>query len=209
MRNPSRPVCTGGSRTFPRFFAGLDIPSLLKKGRRKLVYTVYHAAPQSDAGGSKRYCHGCGKPVVFADSGKVRRNANGKDIYSFNIYKCPRDHTWNRRLEQKDGAGQAVPGDEITQVRLADLEVRGCGRLEIKFTGCREGIRADAVLCEIIPEAGRTKVRRWIEAGCLQVDGRAVKPGHKFKSPAVAMLALELEVTHGRSVSCPPDDAVV
>ena len=174
-----------------------------------MVYTVYHAAPQSDAGGSKRYCHGCGKPVVFADSGKVRRNANGKDIYSFNIFKCPRDHTWNRRLEQKDGAGQAVPGNETKRVFLADLGARGYDFLEIRFAGWREGVRADAILCEVIPDAGRTRIRRWIEAGRLLVDGRAVKPGHKFKSPTIAVLVLKPETAPDGRVPCPTDDAVV
>jgi hypothetical protein len=32
------------------------------------------------------------------DSGKIRQNANGKNIYTYAIYKCGKDHTWNRKL---------------------------------------------------------------------------------------------------------------
>lgn len=34
----------------------------------------------------------------FHYSGKTRRNANGKTIFQFEIFKCSRDHTWNRSV---------------------------------------------------------------------------------------------------------------
>ena len=46
-----------------------------------------------------KYCSHCGSKVVFTDSGKRRRNANGKNLYEYAIYKCERDHTWNRVLK--------------------------------------------------------------------------------------------------------------
>ena len=44
----------------------------------------------------ERYCHNCGKKVIFTDSLKRRQNANGKNIYHFAIYKCPSDNSWDK-----------------------------------------------------------------------------------------------------------------
>jgi hypothetical protein len=39
----------------------------------------------------EKYCPNCGKKVLFVDSLMRRRNANGKDIYEYAIYKCPEE----------------------------------------------------------------------------------------------------------------------
>ncbi|HPL54232.1 MAG TPA: hypothetical protein PLW11_08900 [Bacillota bacterium] len=52
----------------------------------------------SDDNTTMRHCHNCGRKVIFVDSGKRRRNANGKNIYEYAIYKCKKGHTWNRLL---------------------------------------------------------------------------------------------------------------
>jgi hypothetical protein len=54
-----------------------------------------------------RYCANCGKVVPFTDSGKVRRNANGKNIHIYAIYKCPKDHTWNKKIAEESAAAVA------------------------------------------------------------------------------------------------------
>ncbi|MFZ0429561.1 MAG: RluA family pseudouridine synthase [Acidobacteriota bacterium] len=40
------------------------------------------------------------------------------------------------------------------------------------------GTRLDTFLAERLAPVSRSRVRRWIEAGCVQVDGRTLKPGH-------------------------------
>lgn len=41
----------------------------------------------------ERYCHNCGKKVLFTDSLKRRQNANGKNLYNYAIFKCSNGHT--------------------------------------------------------------------------------------------------------------------
>ena len=47
---------------------------------------------------SKRYCKNCRRTTLFTDTNIRRHNANGKNIYRFAIYKCPKNHTWNQKL---------------------------------------------------------------------------------------------------------------
>ncbi len=48
--------------------------------------------------GELRYCSRCKTKVQFTDSGKIRQNANGKNIFVYAIYKCGKDHTWNKKM---------------------------------------------------------------------------------------------------------------
>ena len=59
---------------------------------------AHTACPKGEKHEIRRYCPGCGRVVSFHDSGKIRRNANGKTIHAFAIFKCSKDHIWNRRL---------------------------------------------------------------------------------------------------------------
>ncbi|GIP41425.1 hypothetical protein J31TS4_47050 [Paenibacillus sp. J31TS4] len=57
----------------------------------------------------ERYCPSCGAMTGFADTGIRRHNANGKTIYRYAIYKCRREHTWNRKLAvYKAGSREAA-----------------------------------------------------------------------------------------------------
>ncbi|MED4313293.1 RNA-binding protein, partial [Heyndrickxia coagulans] len=44
-----------------------------------------------------KYCPNCGKVVNFYDTLMRRHNSNGKNIYKFTIFKCEKNHTWNRK----------------------------------------------------------------------------------------------------------------
>ncbi|MFA2800096.1 cytoplasmic protein [Bacillus pacificus] len=46
----------------------------------------------------EKYCKNCRRTTLFTDTNIRRHNANGKNIYRFAIYKCPKDHTWNQKL---------------------------------------------------------------------------------------------------------------
>jgi len=48
-----------------------------------------------------RYCSRCKTNVPFFDSKKTRTNANGKNLFIYAIYKCEKDHTWNRKIRMK------------------------------------------------------------------------------------------------------------
>jgi hypothetical protein len=60
----------------------------------------WNVGDESENNSVERYCHNCGRKVLFTDSSIKRHNANGKNIYQYAIYKCPRGHTWNRKLAQ-------------------------------------------------------------------------------------------------------------
>lgn len=46
-----------------------------------------------------KQCKMCGKVTIFTDTTIRRHNANGKNIYQFAIYKCPKNHSWNKKLD--------------------------------------------------------------------------------------------------------------
>lgn len=46
----------------------------------------------------EKYCKNCRRTTLFTDTNIRRHNANGKNIYRFAIYKCPKDHTWNQNF---------------------------------------------------------------------------------------------------------------
>ena len=60
----------------------------------KINWNLKECAPREE----ERYCHNCGKKVIFRDCLIRRENANGKNISRYAIYKCPQDHTWNKKL---------------------------------------------------------------------------------------------------------------
>lgn len=146
------------------------------------------------AHGVERYCPNCGKQVLFTDSGKVRRNANGKDIYAFAIYKCPRDHTWNRRIEGdpllapgRQKQGPAGPPEELPG--LEQLRRQGYTELRITVTGTASE-RLDRALAARFAELSRTGWQRRIEDGFVTVDGRVVKAGYVVKEESVIVVRL-------------------
>ncbi len=64
-----------------------------------------------------RYCSGCKKKVTFYDTGVIRRNANGKDIFEFAIHKCDKNHTWNKKLRiYKPDSYKALEDDYFVSV---------------------------------------------------------------------------------------------
>ncbi len=140
----------------------------------------------------ERYCSHCGKKTLFTDSGKTRHNANGKNLYEYAIYKCERDHTWNRMLRIFKAAG---PIEAITIQSECTI---GCGNddsiilmdpgvdeIEIILEEVTGKWRLDKLLSEKIADVSRNAICKMIEAGAVRVDGMVVKQNTNLKKSQV------------------------
>lgn len=161
------------------------------------TYQVRWMLAESASATIMRYCANCGRVVPFTDSGKVRRNANGKDIYAFAIYKCPKDHTWNKSLDFDPlNAGsermppEAEPAVAPGPVSLTELREKGFRVLAIQVLGAPKGVRLDRVLAQYLTDVSRSEIQRWIEKGRLTVDGRNVKASYEVNGPVRVVIEL-------------------
>ena len=149
----------------------------------------------------RRYCHNCGHVSGFRDSGKIRRNANGKDIFEFAIYKCENDHTWNRFL----GTFKSVlitdeaepPAEEnkslIVMIDLDKSAAEGNDLVEILIGEAGSRVRLDKLLAGNLKGVSRSKIASMITCGKIRVDGRLVKPGFSVPEGAVITIMLRSE----------------
>lgn len=135
----------------------------------------------------ERYCHNCSKKVVFADSMKRRKNANGKNIYEYAIYKCERGHTWNKLLNacktHIDINGFIEEEiQEITQCEtpkallISDAIAGGIQEIEICIKNIIGRQRIDKLLALYIMDLSRTQIKLWIDSGKIQIDSCNIKP---------------------------------
>ena len=128
-----------------------------------------------------RHCQGCGRMTVFRNSGKVRRNANGKRIYQFEIYKCDRDHTWNRPVPvtepgERPCAGPLEEGSDLIRLEIQDLPV------EILIEWSEGAWRLDKVLADRLDGLSRAVIAALIDAGIIRVNGQAVRARHLLRT---------------------------
>ncbi|WP_096186582.1 S4 domain-containing protein [Evansella halocellulosilytica] len=137
----------------------------------------------------ERYCPNCGKKVVFQDSLIRRHNANGKNIYKFAIYKCPEDHTWNRKLAvykaRSHQAEQTVEKEErqfeIETINMEELFKRKVKMVVIEIAQVEGSWRLDKLLSQQIENASRTQIVKWMKEGVILVNGDTVKSGVLLK----------------------------
>lgn len=127
-----------------------------------------------------RHCQGCGKPVPFHDSGKTRLNANGKQLFQFAIFKCHRDHTWNRPVPV--GPKGSIPPSEEVSVESPLVAAHWRKGLEIELTEVRGRWRLDKLLAHRLEEATRTVVADLIAQGRVRVNDRPVEGRHLLRS---------------------------
>lgn len=119
----------------------------------------------------ERYCHNCGKKVIFIDSLKRRQNANGKNIFHYAIYKCPNNHTWNKMLN----TFKAIPvlnnldgkvykrESKIDMLLIEDLIAKGFNYVEITIDVIDKKIRLDKLLSNQILDLSRSKIEEGIK----------------------------------------------
>lgn len=134
----------------------------------------------------RKYCPHCKETVLFTDSLKRRKNANGKNIYEFAIYKCDRDHTWNKKLSRykaslKDShhAKGSVKEEDSPEKPLELSRFRRCGydMVEIDLQHVRGKWRLDSLLSEYIAGISRAQIKKMIEREHITIDGDRVKAG--------------------------------
>ncbi|SDY94397.1 hypothetical protein SAMN05421736_104276 [Evansella caseinilytica] len=133
----------------------------------------------------ERYCHHCGKNAVFTNTGIKRHNANGKTIHQYAIYKCERNHTWNKKLasykareeknkQEKELLPEKPPITSIKKINIDHLVREGVELLLIHIEGAEGSLRIDKVLAEHIPSWSRAEIVERIKNGQIVVDGANV-----------------------------------
>lgn len=136
----------------------------------------------------KKQCKMCGKVTLFTDTTIRRHNANGKNIYQFAIYKCPNNHSWNKKLDIYKSFSEHV--DPAT---LVPTEIRGIEKeekislnisdntsYEINITGADGNFRLDRTLADHINGWSRTEIAQKIKTGNILLNDCLTKPSQKL-----------------------------
>jgi hypothetical protein len=151
-----------------------------------LKWHVYEEIKQNSV---ERYCHNCGKKVLFKDCLIRRENANGKNIYRFAIYKCEKGHTWNKTLKifksyknMKENVFVEKETEENDKCYLSEsfmlstYKELGVKEIEIILEKVEGKWRLDKLLSSRIEGLSRSKIQKLIEEQKILIDGRVVKP---------------------------------
>ncbi|HOS69798.1 MAG TPA: cytoplasmic protein [Bacillota bacterium] len=150
----------------------------------------------------ERYCHNCGRKVVFEDSTKRRHNANGKNIYEYAIFKCKNGHTWNRllgiskskQLEDEEHSEEAECFQNVSScghLNLLELKNEGVNEIEIILDKVLGRWRIDAILGGRIHNLSRSKICELIRNKKILLDGKAVKQNCILKEEQTVTILLE------------------
>jgi hypothetical protein len=165
--------------------------------------TTYHwnLKDVSNEGSIVRYCHNCGKNAIFKDSKKRRRNANGKTIFEYAIYKCEKDHTWNIPVGIYKSVSYMEPYETTNNVQemcsdgilnLSELRNEGIKVIEIILEEVTGRWRIDKALGERIRDLSRNKLVELIKQERVLVDGKAVKQDHLLKAQQEIVIFLDV-----------------
>jgi len=150
----------------------------------------------------ERYCHNCGRRVIFKDSTKRRQNANGKNIYEYAIFKCNNGHTWNQLLgivkskQLKDEECGEVIGSNprvssFDSLNLLKLKNEGVNEIEVILDKVSGRWRIDMILRYRIQDLSRSKACELIKNKYILIDGEAVKQSHIVKEQQKITILLE------------------
>lgn len=164
---------------------------------RKLNLTWRIYDNQADC--EHRYCHNCGKKVEFKDSLKRRQNANGKNIYCFAIYKCPKGHTWNKQIAAfKTSSGLQNISEEYTYVEskyeelnTSVLKAEKINEVVILLDEFQQKIRLDKFLSSKITDTSRTEIMKLIDDGFIRINGNIAKHNVILKQKDVITIYIE------------------
>ncbi|GIO26301.1 cytoplasmic protein [Ornithinibacillus bavariensis] len=108
----------------------------------------------------------CGKLSVFTDTNVRRHNANGKTIYKVAIYKCEKNHTWNKKLAiYKTFSEHVAEIDEqkeessyTSTMPITSLEEQGTKVIYLVLDDVIGKHRIDKILAKQIEEWSRTQI---------------------------------------------------
>lgn len=153
-----------------------------------LTWSVYQAASTRTI---QRHCATCGKTVAFTNSGNIRRNANGKNIFEYAIYRCEKGHTWNQKLRQykaneakarsiqpnKNGGGNGHSlRNKIEPLQLTQYQTQGFVAIHIRLEVVEGVWRLDKLLAAHIADVSRNMIRKMIEAERILLNERTTYP---------------------------------
>jgi hypothetical protein len=136
----------------------------------------------------KKQCKMCGKVTIFTDTTIRRHNANGKNIYQFAIYKCPKNHSLNKKLDiyksftNHVDPATLVPSEfkPIEEGEKISLSVSGSESYEINITGAEGNFRLDRTLADHIEGWSRTEIAQKIKSGTILLNNCLTKPSQKL-----------------------------
>jgi hypothetical protein len=159
-----------------------------------LIWDIYNGEIDIE----KRYCHNCGKKVEFKDSLKRRQNANGKNIFRFAIYKCPKGHTWNKKIDTfKTVSGLEnvqekfnIEESNYEELRVIEFKEEGISEINILLNVLQQKVRTDKFLSSKIKDISRSEIVRLIEAGAIKVNGEKIKTKINLKEKDVVTLII-------------------
>ncbi|WP_283750747.1 cytoplasmic protein [Bacillus cereus] len=133
----------------------------------------------------EKYCKNCRRTTLFTDTNIRRHNANGKNIYRFAIYKCPKNHTWNQKLhiyksftdhvETVDMAQQEQT-ETNTIISITEYKESGIEEITITLEIVLGSHRIDKALSTYISDWSRAAIVDKIKNGYIQLNGQQLKP---------------------------------
>ncbi|HDR4421164.1 cytoplasmic protein [Bacillus cereus group sp. BfR-BA-01379] len=133
----------------------------------------------------EKYCKNCRRNTLFTDTNIRRHNANGKNIYRFAIYKCPKDHTWNQKLRIYKSFTDHVETVDMTQqdqtettttISITQHKENGITEITIVLDIVFGLHRIDKALSTYISDWSRTRIVDKIKNGDIQLNGQQMKP---------------------------------
>lgn len=133
----------------------------------------------------KKHCKMCGKLSDFTDTNVRRHNANGKNIYQYAIYKCEKNHTWNKKLAIYKSFSEHVAEVEerkeessiLSTIPILSLAEQGIKVIHIVLDDVIGQHRMDKVLANQIEGWSRSQIIKKIENGTIQLNNQVTKPG--------------------------------
>ncbi|MHA4150765.1 cytoplasmic protein [Bacillus cereus] len=133
----------------------------------------------------EKYCKNCGRTTLFTDTNIRRHNANGKNIYRFAIYKCPKDHTWNQKLRIYKSFTDHVETIDMTQqdqaettttISIMQHKENGIAEITLVLDLIFGSHRIDKALSTYISDWSRTLIVDKIKNRDIQLNGQQMKP---------------------------------
>jgi hypothetical protein len=137
----------------------------------------------------QKQCKMCGKVVTFTDTTIRRHNANGKNIYQFAIYKCPKNHAWNKKLDRYKSFSEHVDPNslvpsEFKHVPENEIIVMDSSKasdfIEITISAIDGAFRLDKALSEKIKGISRSAITEQIKKGTILLNGCLTKPSQRL-----------------------------
>lgn len=147
-----------------------------------------------------KHCKMCGRNSTFTDTNIRRHNSNGKHIYRFAIYKCEKNHTWNKKLDiyKAFRKHEKVYGREpihqksiLTEIPVHLYLENRVSEVHIMIKSIEGVYRIDSLLSQQIPDWSRTAVVDKIKSGSILINDQCIKPSMKVMLHDTIMIKLD------------------